>query len=99
MSKVKELLKEYTAPLTDNYGEAAYEEVLSSLAVLLPAAIVAESSHIWRVSWMVDGKKVSTLYGSNNSQEEMEKMCARMATAPWKCPVVLEAIVETKVWK
>lgn len=46
MSKVTDLLREYTAPLEDNYGKEAYEEVLSSLEQLLPAAFAEDAKPV-----------------------------------------------------
>lgn len=100
MSKVQDLLREYTAPLEDNYGKTTYDAVIASLELKLPAAIAEDAgSFVWRVSWMRQGKKQSTLFGSNNTEEQMVKSCEQIAASFWKRPVTLEAIVERKVWE
>lgn len=99
MSKVNDILREYIAPLEDNYGKTTYDAVVNSIEIKIREEIDAEGRFIWRISWRKNGTKMSTLYGSNNTQSQMVEAARRIAEIPAKRPVTLEKIVEVKVWE
>lgn len=99
MSKILDILREYTAPLEDNYGKTTYDAVIASIEIKILEAIEAEEKFIWRISWRKNGTKVSTLYGKNNTKPQMVEACRRIAETPAKRPVVLEKIVGVRDWQ
>ncbi len=96
---IKDLLKDYMAPLEDNYGTTTYNAVLDSLAQMIPPLVEDGRKFIWRITWMVDKKKVHAFYSQECSQESMEKECEVLAAVKYKRPVLLEKLVTVKEWK